>query len=160
MLNNHRYLSVINGTGETIGQFRFSNAMRKLQMLQCFCNEMWGTTNVLYEVCCIGGSILGFHGSVRLPGSRAVQQFVVAIFFASTLLHLWTDMGDIFKSAKSVQQSWKEKVEDPWFKRFLRSTRVVRMNVGAFFYADRSIRLTILGMISQNTVSLLLSTSE
>ena len=138
----------------------FYEEYRRLQIMQLYTNKLWSTTNILYEIIFITGAVLGFYGSVRLKGARALQQICVGIFYFSTLIHLWKNMSEVYETSVELLHGWKDMIKDKWFRRFLQSTRPARMNIGSFYYADREIILTIMQIIMNNTCTLIMSTSS
>lgn len=138
----------------------FYEEYRRLQIMQLYTNKLWSTTNILYEIIFITGAVLGFYGSVRLKGARALQQICVGIFYFSTLIHLWKNMSEVYETSVELLHGWKDMVKDKWFRRFLQSTRPARMNIGSFYYADREIILTVTQIIMNNTCTLIMSTSS
>ncbi|CAG7730352.1 unnamed protein product, partial [Allacma fusca] len=139
----------------------FAQEFQRLQILQGFYNKLWSTSNVCVEVLVIATSSLTYYLAVRLSGARAVHQLVVAAFATSFLINIWENMGQTYEISSGVLQSWKDMEGSAlWFKKYLRSVKPIRVFIGSFFYADRQIKLTIISIVLNQTLSLLLSTSH
>ncbi|CAG7730780.1 unnamed protein product [Allacma fusca] len=119
---------------------------------------LWSTSNVGIEVVALGAASLSYYGAVRLRGTRAVHQLVVALFSTTFLINIWESMGQISEISSEILQSWKGMDGGAmWFKKYLKSLQSIRVYIGSFFYADREIKLTILSILLNQTSSLLLS---
>ena len=63
------------------------------------------------------------------------------------------------ENSVEVLAKWKKKTRlELHVRKFLRSTRPLRVEIGGYFYADRSMVLTILDIITANTFNMLLAT--
>ncbi|CAG7822645.1 unnamed protein product, partial [Allacma fusca] len=137
---------------------QFQKEFQRLQILQGLYNMLWSASNVGIEVVTLGAASLSFYGAVRLSGTRAVHQLVVAVFGTTFLINIWDNMGHVSEISSEILQSWNGMDGGAvWFKKYLKSLQPIRVYIGSFFYADRGIKLTILSILLDQTSSLLLS---
>lgn len=135
---------------------------RKLEVLQCEFNAiaswmLWGV-----EVVLVATSIFSLCGAIWIEGIRALHIFIVAMAAMAILLTLWNSLAQIYDTAVNVVKQFKQRAVNfgrtvPWLPKYLRSTRPIRVKIGNFFYIDRMLILTLLGIITENTCGLLLT---
>ncbi|CAG7821480.1 unnamed protein product [Allacma fusca] len=136
----------------------FQKEFQRLQILQGLYNTLWSTSNAGIEVVGLASASLAYYCAVRLTGTRAVHQLVVAVFCTTFLINIWDNMGKLSEISSEIIQSWKGMDGGAmWFKKYLKSLQPIRVYIGSFFYADRGIKLTILSILLDQTSSLLLS---
>ena len=70
----------------------------------------------------------------------------------------FTTLAGTYDVSKEVLMGWKSR-RRPWFARFLRSTKPVRIQMGSYFYADKELVLTSMGIMADNSVTLMVSRS-
>ena len=75
----------------------------------------------------------------------------------SILVSIWKKLGELHEASFLTLSAWRRMKSAPWFRKFLRSTPALRVQVGRFFYVDKMMILTLLGIIIQNTSNLLLT---
>ena len=113
---------------------------------------LWGLEVILVTVV-----VVGLCGSVRSEGHQALRIF--AVFSLSCLTMCWSAFGDVHEASVDVLKRWKRKERLPLHARkFLRATRPIRAEIGRYFYVDRAMILTLLGVITESTFNALLAT--
>ena len=78
-------------------------------------------------------------------------------YLLGVLVTIWKGLGAVYENSVDVLFRWKQKKLLPLHvRKFLRSTQPVRVQIGSYFYADRSMVLTLLDIINKNTFNKLL----
>ena len=115
---------------------------------------LWADEVILLIIC-----VFGLCGSVRADGSQALRMFLVTFLCLTILGTMWTGMGAVYETSMKVLWKWRRTTVLPSHARkFLRSTRPIRVLIGDYFYVDGTMMLTLLSIITQNTFTLLLAT--
>ena len=71
---------------------------------------------------------------------------------------IYSKLASLYEVSEDVLRGWKRgKSFSIWFRRFLKSTRPLKVQLGSYFYADKALVLTSLGIIADNSVTLLVS---
>ena len=137
---------------------RFCIDIRKLEVLQCNFNALmrwllWVDEVILVVIC-----VFGLCGSVWTEGSQALRIFLVSVFSLSILATIWTGMGAVYETSVKALWKWRRTTGLPvHLRKFIRSTRPIRVLIGDYFYADGAMMLTLLSIITENTFNLLLA---
>ena len=83
---------------------------------------------------------------------------LMAVGLATVFRLLYTKLPSFFDASGIVLMEWRDaKSSRPWFPRFLKSTIPLRVLIGSYFYADKKLVLTSMGIIADNSVTLLVS---
>ena len=131
---------------------------RTLQVLQSNYNDLMRWVLWSGEVILVTIVVFGLCGSVWADDVRAVRLFLVAIFSLGLLTTFWKGLGVVNENSGEVLALWKKQSRLPLhFRTFLLSTRPVRVEIGSYFYADRTMVLTLLDIITTNTFNVLLA---
>ena len=85
--------------------------------------------------------------------------FIVAMLSLIMFRYIWTKFGEVYEQSVTkilgpVNQLQQRSLT---VKPFVRTMRPVNGKVGNFFFVDRMMMLTVLGIILENTASLLLA---
>ena len=72
-------------------------------------------------------------------------------------IYLFKRMGNIYTESHELLSEFLPACSTPWFRRTCKAYRPLRVNVGSFYYADRTLVLTILTIILTNTASLVMA---
>ena len=72
-------------------------------------------------------------------------------------IYLFKRMGNIYTESQELLSEFLPACSTPWFGRTCKAYRPLRVNVGSFYYADRTLVLTILTIILTNTASLVMA---
>ena len=139
---------------------RFYKEKRTLQVLQSNYNDLlrwvlWSLVVILVIIV-----VFGLCGSVWAEGAQTVRLYIVSTFCLGLLTTLlWKGLGAVHESSAEVLSHWKrEEKLSLHIHKFLWSTRPVRLEIGSYFYADRSMILTLLNIIMTNPFNVLLTT--
>ena len=73
------------------------------------------------------------------------------------LLYLFQRMGNVYTESSELLSEFVPNYSTPWFRRVVKAYKPLRVNVGSFYYADRTLVLTILTIIFTNTASLVMA---
>ena len=137
---------------------RFCREKRTLQVLQSNYNDVMRWCLWAVEVILTTMVVFGVCGSVWTEGAGAIRIFLVAMLSFYVLVTVWKGLGDVYQNSVEVLATWSQQEGNSLLlRKFIRSTRPVRVEIGSYFYADRSMVLTLLDIITQNTFSLLLA---
>ena len=136
----------------------FCKEKRALQVLQSNFNDLMSWVLWSGEVILITFVVFGFCGSVWSEGLHAVKLFLTAIFSLGILTTFWKGLGAVYENSNEVLDKWRHQERLPLHvRKFIRATRPVRVQIGGYFYADSSMVLTILDVITNNTFNILLA---
>ena len=137
---------------------RFCTETRALQVLQCNYNALMRWVLWTGEVILITIVVFGLCGSLWAEGYQRLRLLVVAIFSLGLLTTFWSGFGSVYENSSDVLAQWRQRGRLPLHARqFLRATRPVRVEIGSYFYVDRAMVLTILGIVTENTFNVLLA---
>ena len=143
---------------DTMTPERFCKEKRTLQVLQSNYNKLAGWITWAAEVLLIIMIVSGLCGSVWSEGFPALKMFLVAFMSLVFVTSFWRALGTVYEESREVLAIWRHKEGLPLrVRKFLRSTRPVRVEIGTDFYADRSLVLTLLDIITTNTFNVLLA---
>ena len=119
-------------------------------------NAVYGMSMLTQELLMIVAVVVNttfalLHGSQR------------SLVMASTLFVIcaYKTYGTMFEESRATLESWKrEGRRSPWLRRYCRAYRPPRVNIGSFFYADKSLTLTILSIMLDYTASMALTIQQ
>ncbi|CAG7786856.1 unnamed protein product [Allacma fusca] len=77
------------------------------------------------------------------------QMFLIKLIFK----HL----AQIYESSAPTLESWRETKGSVWFQKYLRACKPLRVVVGSFYYADNTLILTMISVISANAASMIVA---
>ena len=89
--------------------------------------------------------------------TQSVRALLVAGPVFVTMMYLYTKMGEIFEESQDLLRNHLPTCNDAWFRRRRKAYRTLRVNVGSFYCADRSLVLTMLSIITQYTANMVLT---
>ena len=94
-----------------------------------------------------------------LQGSPRSLVFACTLFVI--IMYAYKTYGTLCEESRATWESWKrEGRSSPWFRRYCRAYRPPSVTMGAFFYADKSLTLTNLSIVLNNTASMILTAQE
>ena len=137
---------------------RFAIGYRKLQILVVELNSLlkwalWGLLNAF-----IFTAVFGTCGAVWGEGGRKIHVGSLAMFMTALIVIIYSKLASLYEVSEDVLRGWnRAKGSSAWFPRFLKSTRPLKVLLGSYFYADKKLVLTSLGIIADNSVTLLVS---
>lgn len=130
----------------------------QLAVLTQHYNAIFGVSALTQElmlilVIVVNATVAVFHAAPRA--------MVVTFAFFAIAIYTHKDYGATYEGWKLSWESWqRESRSSAWFRRYCRSYRPPRVVVGSFFYADKSLTLTILSIVLNYTASMALTTRE
>ena len=132
---------------------------RKLQNLQGFFNHcartlLWAAQMLGVYVC-----IYSIYTAVRVDGFRKIHISVIAVVGLFVINYAFWLMGEIYERSVGTLESWNRAKAIPWFRRFMKSTKPIAVDIGHFYHADRPMIVTMLCIIFENTFNLLMTSS-
>ena len=137
---------------------KFAADTRKLQILVGEFNALlkWALWGFLIVLMCT--AIFAICGAVWDDGGRKMHMTSIAVFMTVLINIIYTKLASLFEVSEAVLTGWRRgNALRPWFPRFLRSTPPLRVLIGSYFYADKELVLTTMGIIADNSVTLLVS---
>ena len=82
----------------------------------------------------------------------------VAGFSAWLYLQLaFRALGNIHETSTEALNAARGMNRDPWFRRFMRSCKPLKVDVAGLYYVDRGMPLTLAAIILESTVNLLIA---
>ena len=136
---------------------RLAMETRKLQILGTEFNAMFKWILWFFQVVVIGVIVFGICGAVWGEGQRKLHMAISAGGVIVIQTYVFSKVASVFDSSRAVIVEWCRCGGHAWFARFLRSTPLLRVFLGSYFYADTQLVLTSLSIIAQNSVTLLVS---
>ena len=133
----------------------FSLNYRALQVLQANFDAIYRSYNTFQQMMTISVAVLAMYQAVKF---RSLRALILAV--ASGVGRCWylKHSAMVYETSRDVLIKWKQgKSQGPWFRRFLKSCRVVSIPVGTFFYVDRRLILTTISIILNTCASLILT---
>ena len=134
----------------------FSLKFRALQVLQVNFDAIYRSYNIFTQIMTISVAVLAMYQAVKF---RSLRALILAV--ASGVGRCWylKHSAVVYETSRDVLLRWKQidSRGGPWFRRFLKSCRVVSIPVGSFFCVDRSLILTTISIILNTCASLILT---
>ena len=78
----------------------------------------------------------------------------MSTFVLVGILKYWKGLGEMFETSSKVHLEWRRRNGLPCllFRKRIKSMRAIHVEVGGRFYVDAGISLTLLSIISENTM--------
>lgn len=131
---------------------------RGLQILMGEFNQIWKWPLWGTEIALMCVTIFGNCGAVWGEGPRKIHMALTGLTAFVVLAITFSNVAIVYHVARSVLSEWKGcKSKRAMFSKFLRSTPPLRVVIGANFTADKAMVLSCLKIITENSVSLLVS---
>ena len=133
--------------------------IQRIQVLQSHFNVLYRHAIATMQTATIITVVVSFYGAVRMKGLQSIHVFIVAMLSLIMFRYIWTKFGEVYEESvrKILGQMNQLQQSSLTVKPFLRAMRPVKVKVGNFFFADRMMMLTVLGIVLENTASLLLA---
>ena len=138
---------------------KFAVETRKLQILQSEFNAlfkwpMWGM-----QITFMVTAIFATCGSMwNEEGQRKLELAISAGAGVWLLTMIFTSMASMYENWVDNLKQWRRcRDQQAWFMRVLRLTPPVKVLLESYFYADKELVLTSLGIVVENSVTLLVS---
>ena len=118
-------------------------------------NASYGSYMLFHEVLAIVTIVVNTTLAVVHDSPRA---FVIALMLFTLLIYSYKTFGTVYEESKMTSQTWSSVRTAAWFRRYCRAYRPPRILIGSFYYADRSLTLTILSAVLDNTANMAITT--
>lgn len=103
-------------------------------------------------------SVLALFGVVRLHGRQRRIMVMVAALAISYLSLFYRKLGLIFDSSVKLKAAWlKSSNCSLWTRKYIKSVRDFRVDVGPFYFVDRTTVITVLYTILNGWITVLLA---
>ncbi|CAG7785180.1 unnamed protein product [Allacma fusca] len=134
----------------------FMKIWRELQILNVNCMYNYATIVVpanqwLFSIWCV----YCIYGFIKLDGPFAFITFVAAVLILTYLIVMFSVLAQVQLRSTQVLNSWGSQRQSLLFKKFLRSTRSIKIYIGSFYFVDHGMVLNMLKFISESTVNLI-----
>ena len=132
--------------------------MRKLQIIMGEFNGFfkWGLWGL--QIVLIIAVTFGICGAVWAEGPLKIHLAGTTVGSTFIFSLTYSNLASIFDVSSEVLGGWRQsRAKQAWTLRFLRSTPPIRVLIGIYFYAHRELVLTSLGIVAQNSVTLLVT---
>ncbi|CAG7659417.1 unnamed protein product [Allacma fusca] len=175
ILGVHLYMVIFNGVTVILFVFVFVNIIKDmrinnlqidhwmtfqikryysvLSVLQNYTNAVFGIWTIQTAITTVVGVIINAFLAIIFFKSRS---YVIATIGCIVILMLFKNLGQLFEESRETFLSWK-KITQPEFRKFHRSCRPLRVSVGSFYFADKSLMLTLLTIIVTHSANLILT---
>ena len=85
---------------------------------------------------------------------------ITAVVSFHLLLHFLKASGNVYEESRKSLECWRKMDhKSKWFAKYSRSCRPLRIRFGRFFYADKTLLLTVVSTILTETANLVLTFS-
>ncbi|CAG7824251.1 unnamed protein product [Allacma fusca] len=130
---------------------------RRLSVLQAHFNATFGKWVLGAEITLMWVVVFNIFLAIVFGTVRGTVNGVIGTII---FLQFYKMMGQTYELSKGTLGSWRKvtyRVDSPWMKRSMRACKPLAVNVGSFCYADKSLMLTILAIISSASANLILT---
>ena len=118
-------------------------------------NATYSTYMLSNEILAIVTIVVNTTLAVVHESPRAL---VIAMMLFILLIYAYKTFGTVYEEGKVTSQTWSSRETSAWFRRYCRAYRPPRILIGSFYYADRSLTLTILSTVLDNTANMAITT--
>ena len=135
---------------------KFAKTYRSLQALHIKFELSFGALVAAHKIIFILMIIRSMYGAFAGTGEVRILQAIVGTrtwFYLQTAFKL---IGGVHQTCTDMLLAWR-RVRDPWFTRFLKSCRVVKVEIAGLYYVDKKLSLTLAAIILENIVNMLIA---
>jgi len=105
----------------------------------------------------LGGTILITWNLVQAVLYHSIRGVVVVIGCLSFLSKFHTSCSQLHEESTGLLFTWAKSSSAPYFVKFRKASKSIRVPIGKFFYFDRSLVLTTMSVILDNFVNLVVA---
>ena len=147
----------MNGNGyEEYSTKKLASEMRTLQILMAEFNGYFRWLFCGIQTLMLVILTFGICGTVWAEGPLQLHLGGTTFGVFCVLVVTLSNLGNVFAVSGEILDGWRMcRTDRSFISRFLRSTPPTRVFIGAYFYADKMPVLTCLGIVVQNSVTLL-----
>ena len=141
---------------------------QRLRVLVLEYNHRYGLVLVSTKTCFISFAMFGAYGAFRTEGVLAIFLFSVGVFGVCFLILYIILLGEVhdrskdFLSMARQNVCWNKGPGDKdsvlWLRKYLRSLREMRVEVGSAYFIDKAIVLTTFKILFDSMINFLLMT--
>ena len=132
---------------------RAAKMNRKLAVLMENFNGTFSIWVYLVEVMVIVAAVMNASIAILFQSARSALITAAAL---TVLLTVFGSLGNVHAGSRNLLVACRNMRDNAWLTRHSIATRELRVKVGLFFYADRSLVLTILSIILNNTANIVM----
>ena len=104
--------------------------------------------------------IRSMYGALTQSGEVRILQAIVGSSAWFYLQMAFQTIGNVSEGSEEMLFAWKPLGIDPWFGRFLKSCRLMRVGIAGFYYVDKQMSLTLAAIILDGTVNMLIAEQQ
>ena len=137
---------------------RFVRTYRGMQILLHKFDSAIGPPLAGHKVLFVMLIVRSMYGALTQNGGEV--RILQALVGSSAWLYLqmaFKIIGSIYEGCEDMLPEWKQLGKDPWFGRFLKSCKKLRVSVAGLYYVDRKMSLTLAAIILENTVNMMIA---
>ena len=140
---------------ETAGPATWAERYKCMQLLQIRANEIFKYPLVSIKVMFLLAAIRCVYGMVKMEGLFRIFNFNAATTLLIFLAVAFKALGAVYK--KSVEELFQHRrvLNNKWFRRFGRSCRPLKLEIGGLYFVDSPMSLTMGSFVIQNVANLL-----
>ena len=118
---------------------------REVAVLTQHFNAIYGISTLTQEFMLTLAIVVNITFAVLHASPRSL---VMASTLFIIVIYAYKTYGTLYEESRTTLESWKRGGRSSaWFRRFCRAYRPPRVVIGSFFYADKSLTLTILSIV-------------
>lgn len=147
---------------KTIGDFRspkvFSSTVRSLQVLHRLwqhSHQAWFCPSHKFVAISVG--TLSSYGVIKLSGPRSIVMGFTAALSLLYLSTLFYKFGKLHELSGQVLENWRHSpTSTRWMRKYVRSVPTFKVDIGSFYYVQKTTVIMVMWTVLNNTVNLLL----
>ena len=101
--------------------------------------------------------VRSIYGALTQTGELQVLQALAGFSAWLYLQVAFKTLGSVSDLCEEMLPAWKGLGRDPWFRRFLKSCKLLKIEVAGMYHVDREMCLSLAGIIVDGTVSTLIA---
>ena len=130
---------------------------RTLQLLQSRFNDAYSAPLAITKALSLLTILRTIHGTITKEGVFQIHQLFCSLTHLGNVSVMFKAMSQVNEESRLVLTAFKSKRNDAWFRRFQRSCRDLRVEIGGMYYADRGMNLTMYTFIVEQSVNILIA---
>ena len=136
---------------------RFSRLYRALQILHVQHGNAFGPPLAAHKVPFALMIIRSLYGALTGEGVIRLLQAAVGLCAWIYLQLAFRLLGNVCENSEGSLKEFARMGGNPWFTRFLKSCKPLKVSMGGLYYVDRGMPLTLAAIIVESTVDLVIA---
>ena len=104
--------------------------------------------------------IRSMYGALTQSGEVRILQAIIGTSGWLYLQMAFKNIGSVSQGCEEMLFAWKPMGKDPWFGRFLKSCKQLRVGIAGLYYVDKQMSLTLASIILDRIVNMLIAEQQ